>query len=295
MDKTDSSSAHVSRVHVVINPAAGQNKPILNTLNDVFTQYGIEWETSITHKYGDATRFARQAVENGVDLVVGYGGDGTMMEIANGVNGSQTPMAILPGGTGNAMAFELGIPLDLRSALELACCSENRCHVDLGQIKDRCFMLRVYTGPKPEQAISRDLKDTYGVLAYAVAAMRTIATVPGMTHRLTIDGKVFEEEAFICFIFNAGSMGGLDLPKPVGIDPSDGLLDVILINKTLRSLGSIASYTLDVDFGNAHHWQGREVTVETEQAQTIWLDGEAYEETPFTAVALPQAIQIVCP
>jgi len=91
------------KIHVVINPAAGKDEPILNTINKVFHKYEIDWQVSITKKFGDATRLAKQAIANGVDLVAGYGGDGTQMEIANAVMGTNTPMAILPGGTGNAM------------------------------------------------------------------------------------------------------------------------------------------------------------------------------------------------
>jgi len=98
------------KVRVIINPAAGKDEPILNTINKVFHQYGVDWQVNITKKFGDATRLAKQAIADGVDLVAGYGGDGTQMEIANAVMGSETPMAILPGGTGNAMSFELQVP-----------------------------------------------------------------------------------------------------------------------------------------------------------------------------------------
>jgi diacylglycerol kinase family enzyme len=113
-------------IRVIVNPAAGQNEPILNTLNEVFHRHELEWDVRITLGPGDATRLAREAVANGVDLVAGYGGDGTQMEIANGVMGSNTPMAILPGGTGNAMTFELKIPRNLKQAAELICQSGHR-------------------------------------------------------------------------------------------------------------------------------------------------------------------------
>lgn len=284
-------------IHVIINPAAGHDEPIINTLNDVFHQNDVNWDVQITHKFGDATDMANAAAKAGVDLVVGYGGDGTQMEIANGVKGTGTPMAILPGGTGNAMTFELGIPRDLRAAAELICTSTNQRKIDLGQIGDRFFMLRTYTGPQPEQAASRAQKDKYGVLAYPAAALRMAKNLPVMNHRLTIDGEVIEEKAFVCYIYNAGSMGGLNLPKPVDIDAGDGLLDVVLINKSLSSLHASASYTMDVGWGKAHvhHWQGREITVETDKPQAAWIDGEAHGTTPFTAVVIPQAVQIVTP
>jgi diacylglycerol kinase (ATP) len=76
-------SVPYQHVHVIINPAAGHDEPILNVLNDIFHPAGVDWDISITHKSGDATRLAKEAVAKGVDLVAGYGGDGTQMEIAN--------------------------------------------------------------------------------------------------------------------------------------------------------------------------------------------------------------------
>ena len=73
------------RIHIVINPASGKDEPILNVLNDVFHQYGVDWESSIKKQFGDATRFARQAAVAGFDLFAGYGWDGSQHEIANGL------------------------------------------------------------------------------------------------------------------------------------------------------------------------------------------------------------------
>ncbi|NJN54481.1 MAG: acylglycerol kinase family protein [Anaerolineae bacterium] len=94
------SSTPGKKIHVVINPAAGKDEPILNVLNDVFHQFNIDWTVSITKKYGDATTQAREAAANGADIVAGYGGDGTQHEIANGILGTNAIMGVLPGGTG---------------------------------------------------------------------------------------------------------------------------------------------------------------------------------------------------
>lgn len=61
------------KIHIVINPAAGQDEPILNVLNDIFTPAGVDWEISLTKKSGDATRFAAEAAASGVDLIAAYG------------------------------------------------------------------------------------------------------------------------------------------------------------------------------------------------------------------------------
>ena len=94
-------NAPYKKIHVVINPASGKDEPILNTINDVFHEYGVDWDVSVTKKYGDATEQAKAAITAGADLVTGYGGDGTQHEIANAVLGTDTVMGILPGGTGN--------------------------------------------------------------------------------------------------------------------------------------------------------------------------------------------------
>ena len=109
-----------TRIHIVINLGSGKPKPILHTLNAVFRPRDIDWEISLTRKSGDAERFARQAAENGADIVAAYGGDGTVMEVARGLMGLETPLAIFPGGTANLMAVELGIPKDLSKAAGLA-------------------------------------------------------------------------------------------------------------------------------------------------------------------------------
>ncbi len=97
------------RVRVIINPAAGQDEPVLGILNSVFHPAGVEWDVAITLKAGDAKRFAQQAVEEGIEVVAVYGGDGTVAEVASGLIGSEVPLAIFPGGTANVMSVELGI------------------------------------------------------------------------------------------------------------------------------------------------------------------------------------------
>jgi YegS/Rv2252/BmrU family lipid kinase len=290
-------TASYKRVQVIINPAAGQDEPILNTLNDVFRQYEVEWDAKITHGPGEATRFVQQAVADGVDLVAGYGGDGTQMEIASGVLGSNTPMAILPGGTGNAMAFELEVPRNLRQAVELICTSSNRRAVDLAKIGDRYFMLRLYTGPQKEYLASREEKDRYGLLAYPAASLRVLKHLTVAQYKLTIDGQEIDDEGMMCFIFNAESMGGIEVPKSVDISVSDGLLDIFMANNDRESRRAIANYVLTSGKNqtNIHHWQAKEITIEADPPQPVWIDGEPFGQTPLTATVVPQAIQVVVP
>lgn len=290
-------NTHYKNIHIIINPAAGKDDSILNKLNRVFNKYEVGWEISITKRFGDATKMAREAVATGADLVAGYGGDGTQMEVANGVLGSDIPMAILPGGTGNAMSFELNIPHELEEAAELICTSSNQRRIDVVKIEDQYFMLRAYTGIEESQKTSRESKDQYGNLAYIVDTLKGIKHPPHAKYRLEIDGQVIEEEALTCLILNAGSLGGINLHATHRISVSDGMIDVFMVNKNISTLGALASYFLDAGKSqhNVHHWSAKEVAVEAEPPQTTWIDGELFGTTPFTLSAIPDAVPVVVP
>ena len=289
-----------TKVHVVINPAAGQDEPILNVLNRIFHQAGVDWDVSLTHKSGDAARLAAEAAASGVDLVAAYGGDGTQMEVANGLLGTGVPQAILPGGTGNAMAHDLGISLNLREAAELIVASPKRRAIDLAKMGDRVFMLRAYAGFSEDEAASREEKDKHGQLAYVQSGLKFISDKQEVHFRATVDGEVIEGEALICFILNAGSIGGvmgISLPTVGNVDISDGYLDLYAITKGLQPLRAVSKHLFNHEGSDAgvYYWRGKEITLEADPVQDVWIDGELGGQTPFTASAIPQALEIVVP
>lgn len=288
------------RIQVIINPASGGDQPILNVLNDVFHSAGVDWDARLTHKSGDATRLAKEAIAAGVDLVAGYGGDGTQMEVANGLLGSGVPQAILAGGTGNAMAHDLGIPLDLRKAAELLVSSHERRAIDLARIGERVFMLRAYAGVSAEQAASREEKNKLGQLAYIQAGLKFLTTVSPTHYRAMVDDKVIEVEALICYILNAGSIGGvlgISLPSVGQVNISDGLLDLYAVTRDVQPRQAIAHHLFRLGESEAgvYHWHGEKITLETDPPQDVWIDGEIAGRTPFTASVLPKALEVVIP
>jgi diacylglycerol kinase (ATP) len=279
-------------IHVIINPASGGNEPILNTLNDVFTKHGVRWDASITHQAGDATKQCKEAVQRGADMVAGYGGDGTQMEVVAGLRGSGTPLGILPGGTGNAMAFELGIPRGLRAATELLCTSSNTTEIDLAQTGERIFMLRAYTGPKPEYVASREEKDRLGIMAYPLATLRVLKNLKPTKYRITIDGETGETEGLACFVFNAGASGGIDASLPE-VSASDGVLDLYMLHTTPPTATELVSHLFGRHEEHVNHWRGRKITIETDDPEDLWLDGEPSGQTPCTIQVLPREVRVV--
>ncbi len=282
-------------IHVVINPASGKGQPMLKYLADVCKQYAVEWDVSITRKYGDATQQAKDALARGVDLVIGSGGDGTQHEIANAVLGSGKPMGILPGGTGNGFATEMGIPKDYRKAVEVLCTSHNTRQVDVMQIGDHFCIQRLYAGIEPEQQVSREQKDKYGTLAYALMTGKQVKTSVDAPITLTIDGQRIETHGLKCYIVNSGQGGKGSIDKDFRVD--DGLLDVFVISRDPRSVLAAAERFLHGSGNQAHlyYWRGREITLDCEPSKALWADGEEFGRTPVTVKVLPGALSVVVP
>jgi YegS/Rv2252/BmrU family lipid kinase len=289
------------RIVVIINPAAGQDRPILGVLNRVFHRAGVDWDVCVTKRAGDARGYAEQAVQAGVDAVGVYGGDGTVMEVASGLIGSDVPLAIFPGGTANVMSVELGIPNDLAEASALVCSDSCGSRwIDMGQVGDRPFLLRVGIGFEAEmiEGADRELKDRMGVLAYGLSALQALREPTIARYRLTIDGREIECDGMTCVIANTGSMGQIGLSLAPTIDVSDGLLDVVVIRKAdIPSLLSVAASVVagNEDAEPLQHWQAREVAVAADPPQEVQSDGEMLGSTPVNARVLPHAVRVIVP
>ena len=288
-------------IHVVINPASGQPQPVLHTLNKVFREAGVRWTLSITQESGDATRFARQAAGEGVDVVAAYGGDGTVMEVAHALMDGPVPMAILPGGTANLMSVELGIPRSLEQAARVACSPDRIVRkVDMGQAGDRRFMLRLGMGFEGEKVrlADRELKDRYGIMAYTIAGLKALKSTHTAHYDLVIDGQAFEFDGLSCLVDNAGNLGlqGLSLAKEIAVD--DGLLDVIIVrDASVSSLVTMASKVTqhgpEPNPDQIFHRQGREIRITTTPPLVMQGDGEIWGDTPVEVKVLPGVLPVV--
>ena len=286
------------RIHIVINPAAGKDEPILNTINDVFSQRDIDWSVSVTRKFGDATEFARKAAEDGYDIVAGYGGDGTQHEIANGVLGTDALLGILPGGTGNGFANEMGTPTKLRPALELLCTDYKVRHVDVVKVNGGYFVQRLYVGIDPEEQTNRESKDKYGTFAYAIDAFNRAKNIKEVRYKVVIDGELYDEMAVKLYVVNAAKTGtGISITgKTSKID--DGLVDIFTLDaENLTSLAGAAHRMLNIDSKKARDWmrQGKEISIETDPDQPVWTDGEYTGRTPVSLKVLPAALPVIVP
>lgn len=288
------------RVKIIVNPGAGQPEPILSILNDTLGKAGLDWDVDVTHKAGDGFDAARNAAKEGYDLVCSYGGDGTVSEVAAALAESGTIMAILPGGTGNGLADDLGIPGDLASAAELVASQAYDVRaVDVGRVGDKLFVLRVTMGFEASvvETATRDLKDKFGSLAYAFAGLQTLANPPKATYSIEVDGKTYEAEGMACIVANSASTGVLGLKLSDAVDVSDGQLDVIIAEQA--DLATLAGTAADAVAGaeprSFCRWTGKKITVKSTPGQSVLADGEDAGTTPVEISVIPGALKIVVP
>ena len=295
----------MARIPIILNPASGPERPVLRIFNTAFAAAQMDWEVFITKRAGEAYTFAQQLKEVGAPLVAVYGGDGTLKEVARALAGSEVVLGLLPGGTGNALAVELGVPRALPQALALLCdpTAQQVRAMDLGQIHapgSHLFILRASMGLETEvlQSTGRTLKNQLGQLAYPLTLLQRLSAVPFTRYHLTVDGQTFTAEGIQCTLANSAQMGVGGLALAQGVDMADGLLDVIVLKQIdWAVLAELATSNFTrADLGlEIQHWRGRSVTAVAEPPQAVAIGGDMIGVSPVQASVLPGALRVVMP
>jgi diacylglycerol kinase family enzyme len=226
---------------LIVNPGAGSASPDrrLEVVDEVRRRMRVDVYES--HAREAATEVAAQAADSGVSAVVAFGGDGLVNEVANGVAGSATALAILPGGTMNVFARALGIPTDPIEALDALLRGwDDARSVPLGRMDDRYFTFSAGCGFDAEAAgrVERDhrAKRTFGELFFYWSAFRVLAG--SYRHRkpaMTLSGDFGRIPVAMAIGCNCGPYAYL-AGRPVNLAPEvslDGGLDVFAL-KSMR-------------------------------------------------------------
>lgn len=299
-----------AKVHVIVNPAPSRRIPLLAILNQAFRDAGIRWDISITHGIGDGRGLARRAVEGGAEVVAVYGGDGTVMEVAAGLLGSDVPMLILGGGTGNLVASELRLPTQLEKACDLVCGERYFSkRIDAGMMGEQPFLLRIGCGIEVGvvQEATRELKDQFGKLAYVWAGIKQLQETPEAKYQIVLDGKeIIEASGVACVVANAGTVGVGRLTLAPSVDVCDGKLDVFLLKRAnIEGIVQLAGKMTGLDrlIGDEFfdldasqmvtQWAVETVEIRTDPVLDIQVDGDVIAKTPQSIRVLPSALRVV--
>src|SRR5437879_9136286 len=191
------------------NPTAGRARDIgpaaVERARKVLARQGIESELARTAGPGLAPELARRAVRERRQMVIVCGGDGTLNEVVNGLAGSAIPLALLPAGTANVFAKEVGLPWNIERAAELIADSERRRialgHVTAAGLADggRYFLSLAGAGPDGAivRAVSQNLKERMGIIAFWVEGFRQLASYGFPRFRIMLPNESFEATLII--------------------------------------------------------------------------------------------------
>ncbi|MGI8819995.1 MAG: diacylglycerol/lipid kinase family protein [Chthoniobacterales bacterium] len=269
------------RIVVILNPAArGQRAERLRARIEALATGAVVLSTA---RGGDAESLARTAVKEGFDTVVAAGGDGTVNEVVNGMAGTQAALGLLPLGTMNVFATELGLPTaDLARCWEIIAANQTR-DVDLPSANGKRFVQLAGVGFDAQvvKETTQSFKRSFGPLSYLVNAAQIAARTPPQL-RIESGHAVTEEGSFV--LVGNGRLYGGPFPffKQALID--DGLFDV-LVFKRLNYL-EIVRYMQDVIFSSAitspevEYFQTTWLRVTSESAVPIEIDGELIGHCP---------------
>jgi len=287
-------------MHVIVNPSSGQEEPVLGNLNRALADVDLTWDLSITHQDGDGARLAREAIENGSDLICVYGGDGTINDVLQGMHPSKVPLVLLAGGTGNEAARALGIPQNIEQAL--AHLKTGRAYtrrIDIGRANERLFMLRLDMGKLVEiiNQQDRSFKKMLGRWSYVQAMVESLSTADSMGVRLKTADATYEREAVSVMVMNMSYLDESGVADPTEMLPDDGLFDVLLVKQGLVEV--VKAATVAMKFVDMQQWmetyQCGSFEIETDEPMALMIDGEDFGETPVKVELLPQALTLLLP
>lgn len=293
------------RALVITNPAAARTDPqAVAAVMAEFRQAGWAAEVQATGGPGDATRLAAEAVREGMDVCAVFGGDGTTMQAAASLVGTETALGLIPGGTGNLLAGNLRIPANpARAARALVTGTPRRLDLGLMERDAGRDYFAVACGAGYDALVMggtrSEHKRRWGMLAYVATTLQLIGGIRSTDHLITVDGVEYEAHAAMVLVANCGEIIPPLVKLRTGISPEDGLLDVVVMraNSVGQSIRAIWDLLREGHGGDAFvgYARGRQIRVETHPVQPVQLDGDPGGHTPFTATAVPGAIRIMTP
>jgi len=220
----------MERLLLIVNPAAGRGRTLraLPGVEQSLREMGIAYDLVRTTAPDDATRIASGAAADGYATVACLGGDGTVSETGRGLVGTDTPLALLPCGTGNDFARALGTYRNLHLALRSLKEGMVR-EIDVGRIGPHVFLNTVGIGFDGLVAHgNQSVKGLTGILSYLVVVMKHLPTYRNPSFRLKARDWEFSGKGVLVEVGNGITCGGGFYLTP-DADLSDGLLDVTLV------------------------------------------------------------------
>ncbi len=297
------------QVTIILNPTSGrgmggQNRAELERLLTAAASPSSRWNIVETQAKGHGGTLARRAVEDGAEIVVAAGGDGTLNEVVNGLMEAErgrrnVTLGLLPMGTGNDFARCIGLGTDLKLAADTLF-NGNPHFVDVGQAQGRWFINIAGCGFDAivAERVNRGFRLLHGTSAYLAAIAHSLLHLKPSNLTLTLDGETRQVRALMCSVANATSYGGgMRVAPDARID--DGLFDICLLAEAgrvefVRAFPRVFKGT-HITHPKVTMLRARTIHIESDPPLPLLIDGEVLGTTPVTFTLLPRALKVLMP
>lgn len=298
------------RATVIYNPVSGTHNvaALLPTALDVLRGCGWQVTVQATQRAGDLIRLAARARDDHQHVVLVAGGDGSINEAANALAYSSTALGVLPTGTTNVWARQVGLPVpaplyltQLAEAARANAVGRIRL-IDLGRAGGRYFVM--WSGVGLDAQVTAQIEPRppwakrFGIVSYAWRAFWIAVKYRGTRMDLRIDGRRIRSRALMVLVSNAQLYGGVLRAAPEArLD--DGWLDVaILKGGSFRELARHALLYLrrrEVDDTDIIRLRAKHIRVRTKQPCYVHVDAEPIGRTPIDIEVATQALRVIVP
>ncbi len=289
-------------VAIIINPISGGARPGMararaDLARAIVAARQIDAQIDIAERPGHARRLAEAAIANGTSLIVAWGGDGTINEIASALTFGPVPLGIVPAGSGNGLARQLQLPFEPARALHTALAGTAH-PIDVGEIDGRLFVNVAGIGLDADVAARFNASTNVrrGPRTYIALTARALANYRPRTYDIvTAEGR-FTRTALLVVIANGSEFGNRILIAR-GARLDDGLLDLVLVEERSRfATVCRVPWLLTRSIHRVPVWSSRpvrEVAIETSEPMLFHVDGESVQGgARITARIHPAALKI---
>lgn len=286
------------RALLLVNPHSRQGQHARQQSREQLQMLGWSVLDKGSDRSEDLSEIVRRYRQE-VDLVIIGGGDGTLNRAIAGLLDTQLPLGILPLGTANDLARTLGIPVNLTDACRVIAAEYIR-RIDLGCVNDRYFFNVASLGlsVKITRQLSKDAKRRWGVLAYALTALRVISQSRPFHAQIVCNGETYSVKTAQIAVGNGRYFGGgMSISEDATID--DQRLDLCSIEvqhwwQVLAAFPTLwKGQTLHPEW--IRRLEAQEIEIRTRKPRSLNTDGEITAYTPAKFKVIPNAISVFVP
>ena len=266
------------KILFIINPTAGKGTAEKSSihLKNILESKSIDYHIKYTKAVGDAKKICLN-FHNKYDLIVVFGGDGTINEALNGLFGKNTPLGIIPNGTGNDFARSANIPLKINDAINNILTGKKR-KIDIGLINNQYFINVVGIGFDGYVNIeSKKIKILKGKPVFIAAVLKTLNKWRSVPVDISLDKQSFSSKSYLVCISNGWSVGGgLSMTPNAKLD--DGFFDICHLKdispfKIILNFPKLANGKIE-EIDEVKIYKSKKITIKSDFSLPVHVDGE---------------------